>query len=256
MPNPPSLRNKQGNINIVATSSPPFPKIAAHRETLELFSQTFKSHPSAVGFAAPSSWTLGKKKKKKKTTVSDESPPLPASQRDPGDGSPPAEVVRPPLHRHRGGRGLLPGAALSVAEGRGHAAAGSGHAEVRLTNQSRPTRKTDRREGKIRTIATEMTDDVNPSSLSTSPLHFCGVLSTSQLQLSRSNTHTCAREQNSPVDRCRSGSSSEQVGVLRLGVREKKATCEYCLKSRGEREGQTQPEWSADSGWKLREIKK
>lgn len=157
MPNPPSLRNKQGNINIVATSSPPFPKIAAHRETLELFSQTFKSHPSAVGFAAPSFLDF----RKKKIIASDESPPLPASQRDPGDGSPPAEVVRPPLHRHRGGRGLLPGAALSVAEGRGHAAAGSGHAEVRLTNQ---TRKTDQRDGKIRTIATEMTDDVNPSS--------------------------------------------------------------------------------------------
>lgn len=140
MPNPPSLRNKQGNINIVATSSPPFPKIAAHRETLELFSQTFKSHPSAVGLAAPSFLDL----RKKKIIASDESPPLPASQRDPGDGSPPAEVVRPPLHRHRGGRGLLPGAALSVAEGRGHAAAGSGHAEVRLTNQTRengPTRR-------------------------------------------------------------------------------------------------------------------
>lgn len=100
---------------------------------------------------------------------------LPAPQRHPGDGSALAEVVRPPVHRHGGGRGLLPGAALSVAEGRGDAAAGSGHAEV---SSDRPVAARAERwinlrgGGEIKTIATETPGDVNHPRLSTSPFHF------------------------------------------------------------------------------------
>lgn len=102
--------------------------------------------------------------------------PFLAPQRHQGDSPAPAEVVRPPVHRHRGGRSLLLEAALSVAEGWGDTAAGSGHAEVSRKGQF------------VHFCASFPPFDLSVSEGS-------GVAPPSRLQLSRSNSHTCAQEQ-------------------------------------------------------------
>lgn len=131
-----------------------FPRLQPIEKPWNYFPKRLQSHPSAVDFAAPSSWISGKRNKICVNSLL----LFPASQRYPGDGSAPAEVVWPCVHRHGGWRGLLPGAALSVAKGWGDAAAGSSHAEV--SQSDRPitalAEKCINHRGKLKPLITQL----------------------------------------------------------------------------------------------------